>query len=181
MIALYILPAYIVANLYVCIWLIRWIKDMCGGRLPIAIQVIIHILYWPLPLAMYVAILVPEGDLRRILNVAGTYWYGVLIYILLIIGVLDLIRVIIRKKKKIPKGEPVLSKHGFKIVGAVSHFLFLLPYGVVLRLAHFIRRNTRLMLIRLPATTWKVLMCVWYRIYIWGIPSELIIYRIWLI
>ncbi len=120
MIALYILPAYIMANLYVCIWLIRWIKDMCGGRLPIAAQVIIHILYWPLPLAMYVAILVPEGDLRRILSVAGTYWYGVLIYILLTIGILDLIRVIIRKKKKIPKGEPTLSKKGFRIVGAVS-------------------------------------------------------------
>ena len=120
MIGLFLLPVYVLANLYVCRWFMRWLKTMCKGHLPLGAIIPINIIYWIGIMAMYIAILFPEGDIRRYLNIIGTYWYGVVFYILLIVAVLDLVRVIIRKKNKIPKGEPTLSENKFKIVGAVS-------------------------------------------------------------
>lgn len=110
MIALFILPVYILANYYIVRWFIKWIGDICKGRLPKAVKVIIHIIYWPLTLAMYIAALVPEGGLRRLLNIVGTYWYGVIIYIILSFAIFDLIRLIIRKIRKLSKHERTSSR-----------------------------------------------------------------------
>ena len=119
MIALLILPIYIIANYYVCMWFMKWLDTICKGHLKIGVRIPIHIVYWTLCMGMYIAALVPEGGVRRIFNVAGTYWYGVVIYILLIIGILDLIRIITRKVKKIPKSETTISRTKFIALGLV--------------------------------------------------------------
>lgn len=119
MIALFILPIYVLANFYVCQWFMKWLDTVCKGHLKIWVRVIINIFYWTLCLAMYIAALLPEGTVRRVFNVAGTYWYGVIIYILLIIGILDLIRVITRKVKKIPKSETTITRKQFIALGSV--------------------------------------------------------------
>lgn len=119
MIAILILPIYIIGNYYVCRWFMKWLDTICKGHLKIWARVLVDIIYWTLCMGMYIAALVPEGSLRRVLNVAGTYWYGVVIYILLIVGILDLIRIIIRKVKKIPKSETTITRKKFIALGTV--------------------------------------------------------------
>lgn len=119
MIAILILPVYIIGNYYVCRWFMKWLDTICKGHLKIWVRVLVDIVYWTLCMGMYIAALVPEGSLRRVLNVAGTYWYGVVIYILLIVGILDLIRIIIRKVKKIPKSETTITRKKFIALGTV--------------------------------------------------------------
>ena len=119
MIAIFILPIYILGNYYVCRWFMKWLDTICKGKLKIGVRVVINIIYWALCMGMYIAALLPEGTVRRVFNVAGTYWYGVVIYILLIVGILDLTRIIIRKVKKIPKTETTITRPQFICIGFV--------------------------------------------------------------
>ncbi|MCR4611367.1 MAG: metallophosphoesterase [Lachnospiraceae bacterium] len=126
MIALFILPVYVLANFYVCRWFMKWLDAICHGHLNKVVRVLIHIVYWTLSLAMYIAALIPEGTVRRIFNVAGTYWYGVVIYILLIFVIFDAVRLIMRKAQKTPKGEMLISRNKFIALGAFCCIFILL-------------------------------------------------------
>lgn len=120
MIGLLILPLYFLANLYIVVWIIRWLKVITGRELYLGTKIAIHAVFWTVSLAMYWAMLIPEGSVRRLFNVVGTFWYGAIIYMLLTVGILDIIRIIYRKKKKIPKGELSAPPLTFKIIGIVA-------------------------------------------------------------
>ena len=119
MLAILILPVYILANYYVCRWFMKWLDTICKGHLKIGVRVTIHIVYWSLSMGMYIAALVPEGMVRRVFHIVGTYWYGVVIYIISIIAILDLVRFIIRKRKKIPKSVTTITRKQFVALGSV--------------------------------------------------------------
>lgn len=119
MFAILVLPVYILANYYVCMWFMKWLDTICNGRLKMGARIPINIVYWTLCMGMYIAALVPEGTVRRLFHIVGTYWYGVVIYIILTIAILDLIRVIIRKRKKIPKSETTITRKQFIALGTV--------------------------------------------------------------
>ena len=85
MLAILILPVYILANYYVCMWFMKWLDTICNGRLKMGVRIAINIVYWTLCMGMYIAAPVPEGTVRRLFHIVGTYWYGVVIYIISII------------------------------------------------------------------------------------------------
>ncbi len=129
MIALFILPIYVIANYYVCRWFMRWLDAVFNGHINKVVRIIIRAVYWVLSLGMYVAAIVPEGPVRKFFHVEGTYWYGIVLYVLMIIGICDIIRLIMRKSRKTPKKEPVLTRGKFIAIGTFC-FLSILAVAI---------------------------------------------------
>lgn len=119
MIAIILLPLYIILNLYVCRWFMKWLNAVCNGHLAKPVRIIIHIVYWTLCLSMYIAALIPSGDVKKYFNIVGTFWYGVVIYVLINIGLFDLVRVIVKKIKKKNKNEYAVSRCSFILIGCL--------------------------------------------------------------
>lgn len=118
MVALFLTPLYILACLYVIRWFILWV-GACHGILkkPVVKGIVISV-YVLLALALPIGFILPQGSLKRLVNQAGFYWLGVLAYMLLVILVVDVIRILLKKFKRIDKNF-VNSRKTFVCVGGI--------------------------------------------------------------
>lgn len=108
MLAVYLSPVYILLNLYLLRWLLRWMNTCSSYFHKKGIQAGVVCVYSMLALSILIGFLLPEGRLRRLMKLVGNYWLGVMLYALLVIAIADLIRVILRgviKKKQQDSGK----------------------------------------------------------------------------
>lgn len=101
MIALFLAPLYILVNLYLFRWLIRWLRaisPLFKKRWPLAATALLYVL---LASAMLTGFLLPQCPLARLLKLVGNYWLGVLLYTLLTLACAELLRWILRRSKHI--------------------------------------------------------------------------------
>lgn len=132
MVALFLTPLYILACLYVIRWFILWV-GACHGILkkPVVKGIVISV-YVLLALALPIGFILPQGSLKRLVNQAGFYWLGVLAYMLLVILVVDIVRILLKKFKRIDKNF-VNSRKTFVCVGGLclSVIVGVSLYGVI--------------------------------------------------
>ena len=92
MIGLILLPFYIILNIYLNNKIIKWINlYITTNGLFKYILLFIQLL---LTLSLYIALLLPHGNMKKLLNIIGNYYLGLMIYVaitLLLIFIINLI------------------------------------------------------------------------------------------
>ena len=118
MIAVFLAPVYILFNIYILRWGIRWMSACHKHFQKKWIRAAVITVYSFLALSLLVAFLLPPGGLKRIMQLIGNYWLGTLLYIILAVIIADIIRLIL-KKSRFPHKEKIFSRKGFVASGTV--------------------------------------------------------------
>ena len=117
MIALLLAPLYILINWYVVRWLLRWMGACHHLFRSKPAKITTVVLYILLASTVLTGFLIPFEPVHRVLRVVGNYFLGTFLYILLAILVLDLVRIILKRTRWMPK-EPQQARRLFVGVGA---------------------------------------------------------------
>lgn len=119
MIALLMAPIYILINIYLIRWILRWM-GACYYHFKNKFFIIgFAVVYTLIATTLLTGFLIKEPVwLHRILKQIGNYWLGTFLYLLLAILMADLIRFIIKKLKLLRK-EVFAARKTFVIAGTV--------------------------------------------------------------
>ena len=99
MLAVFLSPVYILLNVYMLRWLLRWMKACSSHFGRKSVRAAMIAVYIILSTAVLTGFLFPPGELGRLLKLTGNYWLGVMLYSLPVIGAADAIRLPRRKQK----------------------------------------------------------------------------------
>ena len=117
MIAILLIPAYIVVNWYIYKWFVNWMGSCNKYFKSKFSRMVINFIYSFFASSLLIAFFLPNIKLKRYFNLVGNYWLGVLLYIILTVVIFDIAARILYKKKKIRKDK--FSNRRFVIAGAV--------------------------------------------------------------
>lgn len=128
MIAILLAPFYVLANIYIVRWLIKWTYACSNIFKNKVVRNIIILLYVFFASSFIIGFFLQV----RFIKIIGNYWLGVVQYILLTILIADLIRIII-KKFKLVSNKVIESKKVFAIIGLIclTTVFSLSTYGVL--------------------------------------------------
>lgn len=128
MIAILISPLYILINIYIVKWLIKWTETCSKIFKNKIIKYIVIITYIFFASSFITGFFLPYKKIKII----GNYFLGVIQYIVLIVVLADLIRILL-KKTKIVSEKILSSKITFIISGSICILLTILlsTYGVI--------------------------------------------------
>lgn len=128
MIAILISPLYILINIYIVKWLIKWTETCSKIFKNKIIKYIVIITYIFFASSFITGFFLPYKKIKII----GNYFLGVIQYIVLIVVLADLIRILL-KKTKIVNEKILSSKITFIISGFICILLTILlsTYGVI--------------------------------------------------
>ncbi len=128
MIAILISPLYILINIYIVKWLIKWTETCSKIFKNKIIKYIVIITYIFFASSFITGFFLPYKKIKII----GNYFLGVIQYIVLIVVLEDLIRILL-KKTKIVSEKILSSKITFIISGSICILLTILlsTYGVI--------------------------------------------------
>lgn len=128
MIAILISPLYILINIYIVKWLIKWTETCSKIFKNKIIKYIVIITYIFFASSFIIGFFLPYKKIKII----GNYFLGVIQYIILIVVLADLIRILL-KKTKIVNEKILSSKTTFIISGSICILLTILlsTYGVI--------------------------------------------------
>lgn len=96
MYAVILLPVFLAIQGFALYWLLRWLS-VCGSLFKKKlIRILIGVIYYFCVLAMYIGLLLPHGKIEKYVKLLGYYWYGISVYIFMVLAVALLIRFIMR-------------------------------------------------------------------------------------
>ncbi len=132
MIAMYLLPIYIIINYYLYRRILKWFyicHDFFKRKYFKYILLGIYIFF---AVSAIVGFLLPSGSMRRLFINIGNYWLGFLLYLFLTIMIADIIRLILKRHGKLSKSK-LFSKRGYFINGIICLIIIssLCIYGVI--------------------------------------------------
>ncbi len=132
MIAIILLPFYIVLNWLLCKFFLEWLDIVFNTKIKKVIRIIIHFLFQLISLSLYYGIFFTNNDYRRVIHIIGNTWYGMFIYAYMLLAVLAVFRLIVRLFKKSKKREPTFSRWQTLIIGIIYLVLLigLMTYGL---------------------------------------------------
>ncbi len=132
MLAILLSPFYIILNVYIVRWLLRWMAACHPVMRHRAVQIPVLILYVFLASTVLTSYLVASGPLHRFLKITANYFLGTFVYILLAILVFDLLRLIFRhvRSKRVSLTNP---RRVFAITGGCTIVVIIgiSVYGIV--------------------------------------------------
>lgn len=94
MLAVYLSPVYVLANVYLLIRMQRWLGACSPLFRKKGLRVAVSLVYIFLAASLLIAFFLPSGPVRRILKLISNYWLGILLYSLLAALVADLVRLL---------------------------------------------------------------------------------------
>ena len=128
MIAILLSPIYIIVNIYIVKWLLKWTEACTPYFKNKHARYIIVSIYIFFASSFIIGFFLPV----RLIKIIGNYWLGVVQYIVLSVIIADLICLILIKSKKI-SNKFLSSKKTFIVSGLIC-FLFvgaISTYGVI--------------------------------------------------
>lgn len=132
MIAMYLLPVYIVINYYLYRRILKWFYICHDFFKKKYFKYILLGVYIFFAVSAIVGFLLPSGSMRRLFINIGNYWLGFLLYLFLTIMIADIIRLILKMHGKLSKSK-LFSKRGYFINGIICLIIIssLCIYGVI--------------------------------------------------
>ncbi len=118
MIALFLSPLYVLGNIYVCLRTLQWLAACSKKTKTPVFRTVFIILYVCLAASIGLAFILPHSSFQRIIARISTYWFGIILYILLVLGVAELIRFLLKITRAVP-AETLSSRKAFAITGFV--------------------------------------------------------------
>lgn len=95
MIGIILLPFYILFNIYLNNRIIKWINLFINTN-NLFKNVLLFIQIF-LTLSLYIALLLPHGYIKKILNIIGNYYLGIMIYVVITLILLFIINLVFKK------------------------------------------------------------------------------------
>lgn len=132
MIAMYLLPIYIVINYYLYRRILKWFYICHDFFKKKYFKYILLGIYIFFAVSAIIGFLLPSGSMRRLFINIGNYWLGFLLYLFLTIMIADIIRIILKRHGKLSKSK-LFSKRGYFINGIICLIIIssLCIYGVI--------------------------------------------------
>ena len=124
MIAFFLAPIYLLIIFYLLRWLLKWMKACHHIFNQKWIQAIIIFIVSFVALSVLTSFMLPSSPFQRWLKLISNYWLGTLLYIIMTVGIVDIIRLILRRFKWINQ-DKLRSRRTFVITGALSLALIL--------------------------------------------------------
>lgn len=128
MIAFFLAPIYILINVYIIRWLLKWMGAVNNCLKTWRVRAVTVLVYCFFSGAMLAAFYVPQGKLQRFLKVTGNYWLGVFLYTILLVLLADILRLFLQHTKMLDQ-EKLRSRRTFVVGGGIC---ILLVVGVSL-------------------------------------------------
>lgn len=100
MLAIFLAPLYLLANLYLLHRIFTWLSDIHPVFLKKKVRIILGIVYLFIAFSPGIGFLTPVGTVQRILKGLGYYWMGIMLYAFLFVIVADLLRLVFKKIRK---------------------------------------------------------------------------------
>ena len=101
MIGLILLPFYIFFNILVNIIIIKWLGLFIKTNINNIVKYSLLIIQLSLTLSLYIAIILPNGSIKKILSIVGNYYLGLMIYLNIILLLFFLINQLLKKSNRI--------------------------------------------------------------------------------
>lgn len=140
MIAVYLAPVYIIVCLYLLCRLLCWLRSCHEWTGKKAVRMAIIVVYSFLALSILIAFILPPSGVRRVWKLISNYWLGTLLYFVLVVGIADLLRFML-KRISFPKKEKLFSETGHAIVGGLCVLIIVIMSGVGIRGAAHVRET----------------------------------------
>lgn len=118
MIALFLSPLYILGNVYICFRTLQWLAVCSDQTRRIGFRLIFITLYVFLSCSIALAFILPHSSIQRIIANIHTFWFGILLYTILTLGIAELIRLILKFSKIVP-ADILASRRLFMLSGSV--------------------------------------------------------------
>ena len=131
MIAVYLIPAYVLVNVYFFWRIYGWLK-VCSPRFQsrkaLGISILIYVF---LALSMLIAFFLPAGGLQRVMKLVSNYWLGILLYMGMTIACAEILRFLLFRSKKMRQRLQTVRVH--RIVGTICTAVIasICLYGVI--------------------------------------------------
>lgn len=123
MIAIYLSPIYVLVNVHILIWIIRWLSACHGVFHKKGLRITVCILYTLVALSILLDLVGLPGEADRMAKLLGNYWLGILEYGVMVVGAACLIR---RVLKHIVKVDPKkLGRRRVRILSGLMCFLII--------------------------------------------------------
>lgn len=128
MIAIFLAPVYILLNIYIFRWLIKWMSACTHHFKKKSVRVVVLTAYSFLALSILFSFFWPARWLMTVTNI----WFGTICYILLIVIMADIVRLILKYVIKVDR-KKLSSRKVFVTAGTVciAVVLGLSVYGVI--------------------------------------------------
>mgnify|MGYP000069666122 CR=1 FL=1 len=97
MLAIFLAPLYLLANLYLLHRIFTWLSDIHPVFLKKKVRIILGIVYLFIAFSPGIGFLTPVGTVQRILKGLGYYWMGIMLYAFLFVIVADLLRLVFKR------------------------------------------------------------------------------------
>lgn len=132
MIALYLSPLYLIGNIYICCRALQWLSACSDNTCRPGFRLFFIIIYAFLALSIGLAFILPHSGFQRILACIGTYWLGILLYIIIVLGAAELIRLILHFTHIIPS-ETLAARKTFVVAGliCIAAIAFFCIWGII--------------------------------------------------
>lgn len=114
MIAIFLAPVYILLNIYVFCWLIRWMGACTHHFRKRPVRAAVLVVYSFFALSILLSFFWPVRWLKTLTNI----WFGTVCYILLTVAAADLIRIILKYVVKVDR-QRLSSRRTFVTAGTV--------------------------------------------------------------
>lgn len=114
MIAIFLAPVYILLNIYVFCWLIRWMGACTRHFRKRPVRAAVLVVYSFFALSILLSFFWPVRWLKTLTNI----WFGTVCYILLTVAAADLIRIILKYVVKVDR-QRLSSRRTFVTAGTV--------------------------------------------------------------
>ncbi|MBA2214327.1 metallophosphoesterase [Sellimonas intestinalis] len=111
MIAVYLLPVYLLVNRYLLHRIFTWLSAIYPVFRKKAVRIVLGIVYLFVAFSPGIGFLTPPGEAQRFLKGLGYYWMGIMLYMVLVVVAADLIRLVHTKirKKTFTRLRPALA------------------------------------------------------------------------
>lgn len=111
MIAVYLLPVYLLVNGYLLHRIFTWLSAIHPVFHKKAVRIVLGIVYLFVAFSPGIGFLTPPGEAQRFLKGLGYYWMGIMLYMVLVVVAADLIRLVHTKirKKTFTRLRPALA------------------------------------------------------------------------
>lgn len=161
MILLIIVPAYLLINYYVIRRILHWLRSCHSWFHSRWFTTVYVALYMLLASSLLFAYLLPSSPIQTAIKRLSNYWLGTFLYILLTIFVIDVLRLILRRIRRIPPSFfssgttlalvgslATLAVVGLSIYGGVhAHRIHTTPYQITVDKSCSGREQLKLVLI----------------------------------
>lgn len=117
MIAVHLSTIYLLAVWYLARRALAWTRTWCKTAHKKWFAVIHYAVFAFLALSLVIAFFLPDGTIfQRLMKLISNYWLGILLYLILFIGIADLVKIALRRSHVL-KDDLYKSKKAFGIVG----------------------------------------------------------------